>query len=166
MYKNTLPIPKENYHIWAERKTTNVSIIQQSAVFGTIIGEIAGAIIGTALGSLVMNLTGILIGFTAGVILGALAGLLTGIVIGEIAGASGGPSVGAYAGMIFGSLLGIIAGLSIPESGRASVHALQIPALSALTLSRFETVSLFVFLFCILGTLVGVWVAGKNHKGK
>ncbi|MBT3339127.1 MAG: hypothetical protein HN855_10355 [Anaerolineae bacterium] len=166
MYKDTLSL-SENYRIWSQaQEMPRVSLLQQSAVFGAIIGEIAGAIIGTATGFLTMNLTGILLGFTAGVILGALTGLLTGIIVGKIAGTSGGPSVGAYAGMAFGTFLGAITGLFIPETIRASIHALQVPALSALALSRFEMVSLFAFLLCILGTLVGVWVAGKNYAVK
>ena len=67
-------------------------------------------------------------------------------------------------GMVLGPILGTIIGLFIPDSIRMSASTLQIPVLNAITSSRFETVSLFAFLFCILGTLVGVWVSGKNYK--
>ncbi len=170
MYKNILLIPKENQRVWSQRKetsnTTRISLVQQSAVLGIILGEIAGAIIGTAIGFLAMNLTSILLGFTAGIILGAFTGLLIGIVVSKTAGTSGGTSIGAYSGMGVGAILGIIAGLLIPDSVRTSVYALHTPMLSALALSRFETISFFAFLLCILGTLVGVWVAGKNYEPK
>ena len=170
MYKNILLIPKENQSVWSQRKetsnTTRIRLLQQSAVLGIIIGEIVGAIVGTTIGFLATNLTSILLGFTAGVILGALAGLLTGIVVSKAAGTSGGTSIGAYSGMGVGALLGIIAGLLIPGSIRTSVYALHAPMLSAVALSRFEIISFFAFLLCILGTVVGVWVAGKNYEPK
>jgi len=161
------PISKENYQIRTQGKAArSFSFIQQNAILGTIIGEIAGALIGTAMGTLTANLTGILFGFTAGIILGALSGMLTGIVVGKIAGANGGTSVGAYAGMLFGALQGALIGIFIPETLRADLHALQVSGLSALTLSRFETVSVFAFLLCVLGAFIGVWVAGKNYESK
>ncbi|MBI5824837.1 MAG: hypothetical protein HZB18_12475 [Chloroflexi bacterium] len=148
----------------AINKTVEINLNQQSAIFGGIVGEISGALLGTATGALTMNLTGILMGFTAGVILGALAGLLIGLVVSRTAGSSGGPSIGAYTGMGTGAILGVMIGLLIPNSLRMSANTLHIPVLNALTSSRFETVALFAFLLCILGTVVGVWIGGKNYK--
>ena len=174
MQKNALSISKGRNRASSQiKETTNsnakstmvgVGFTQQSAVFGGILGEITGAIMGTLTGAITMNLTGILMGFTAGVMLGALAGALIGIAVSQTAGRNGGPSIGAFTGMVLGPILGTIIGLFIPDSIRMSASTLQIPVLNAITSSRFETVSLFAFLFCILGTLVGVWVSGKNYK--
>ena len=174
MQKNALSISKGRNRASSQiKETTNsnakstmvgVGFTQQSAVFGGILGEITGAIMGTLTGAITMNLTGILMGFTAGVMLGALAGSLIGIAVSQTAGSNGGPSIGAFTGMVLGPILGTIIGLFIPDSIRMSASTLQIPVLNAITSSRFETVSLFAFLFCILGTLVGVWVSGKNYK--
>ena len=174
MQKNALSISKGRNRASSQiKETTNsnakstmvgVGFTQQSAVFGGILGEITGAIMGTLTGAITMNLTGILMGFTAGVMLGALAGSLIGIAVSQTAGRNGGPSIGAFTGMVLGPILGTIIGLFIPDSIRMSASTLQIPVLNAITSSRFETVSLFAFLFCILGTLVGVWVSGKNYK--
>ncbi len=174
MQKNALSVSKGRNRASSQIKETSysnakgtmigVGFTQQSAVFGGILGEITGAIIGTLTGAITMNLTGILMGFTAGVMLGALAGSLIGIAVSQTAGSNGGPSIGAFTGMVLGPILGTIIGLFIPDSIRMSASTLQIPVLNAITSSRFETVSLFAFLFCILGTMVGVWVSGKNYK--
>ncbi|HQV63653.1 MAG TPA: hypothetical protein PKV19_06590 [Anaerolineales bacterium] len=174
MQKNALSISKGRNRASSQIKETaysnakdtiiGIGFTQQSAVFGGILGEITGAIMGTLTGAITMNLTGILMGFTAGVMLGALAGSLIGIAVSQTAGSNGGPSIGAFTGMVLGPILGTIIGLFIPDSIRMSASTLQIPVLNAITSSRFETVSLFAFLFCILGTLVGVWVSGKNYK--
>jgi hypothetical protein len=174
MQKNALSISKGRNRASSQIKETaysnakdtiiGIGFTQQSAVFGGILGEITGAIMGTLTGAITMNLTGILMGFTAGVMLGALAGSLIGIAVSQTAGRNGGPSIGAFTGMLLGPILGTIIGLFIPDSIRMSASTLQIPVLNAITSSRFETVSLFAFLFCILGTLVGVWVSGKNYK--
>lgn len=174
MQKNALSISKGRNRASSQIKETaysnakdtiiGIGFTQQSAVFGGILGEITGAIMGTLTGAITMNLTGILMGFTAGVMLGALAGALIGIAVSQTAGSNGGPSIGAFTGMVLGPILGTIIGLFIPDSIRMSASTLQIPVLNAITSSRFETVSLFAFLFCILGTLVGVWVSGKNYK--
>ena len=174
MQKNALSISKGRNRASSQIKETaysnakdtviGIGFTQQSAVFGGILGEITGAIMGTLTGAITMNLTGILMGFTAGVMLGALAGSLIGIAVSQTAGRNGGPSIGAFTGMVLGPILGTIIGLFIPDSIRMSASTLQIPVLNAITSSRFETVSLFAFLFCILGTLVGVWVSGKNYK--
>ncbi|MCP4139829.1 MAG: hypothetical protein GY755_05980 [Chloroflexi bacterium] len=170
MYKNTFLTLKENQKARSQRKETfntkRISLLQQSAIFGIIIGELAGAIIGISIGFLATNLTSILLGFTAGIVFGAFTGLLIGIVVSKTAGTSGGTSVGAYSGMSVGAILGMIAGLLIPDSVRASVYALQKPMLSALALSRFETIFFISFLLSVLGTFVGVWVAGKNYEPK
>lgn len=172
MQKNALSISKGRNRASSQiKEATNskdaiigAGLTQQSAVFGGILGEITGAIMGTLTGAITMDLTGILMGFTAGVMLGALAGSLIGIAVSQTAGRNGGPSIGAFTGMVLGPILGTIIGLFIPDSIRMSASTLQIPVLNAITSSRFETVSLFAFLFCILGTLVGVWVSGKNYK--
>ena len=172
MQKNALSISKGRNRASSQiKEATNskgaiigAGLTQQSAVFGGILGEITGAIMGTLTGAITMDLTGILMGFTAGVMLGALAGSLIGIAVSQTAGRNGGPSIGAFTGMVIGPILGTIIGLFIPDSIRMSASALQIPVLNAITSSRFEIVSLFAFLFCILGTLVGVWVSGKNYK--
>ena len=36
------------------------------------------------------------------------------------------------------------------------------PVLDALVIGRFETIVLFSFLLCVLGTMVGAWVSGRN----
>lgn len=173
MQKNTLSISKERQHAWSQTKKTayqitknkaaGIDLTRQSAVFGGILGEIIGAVIGTATGALTMNLTGILMGFTAGILLGALTGLIIGMAVSKTAGTSGGASIGAYTGMGLGPVLGTIFGLMIPDSIRMSLNAQHLPVLNVLTSSRFETISFFAFLLCILGTMVGVWVSGKNY---
>jgi hypothetical protein len=169
MPKDTLSLSKESQYTWSHakesaQKTAKANLTKQSAVLGGIIGEIAGAIIGSVTGTLTMNLTGILMGFTAGVILGALTGILTGLVVSKTAGSSGGPSIGAYSGMGFGAILGASIGLLIPNSLRMNDIFLHTPVLNTLASSRFEAVSFFAFLLCILGALVGVWVSGINYK--
>ena len=174
MPKNALSISKESHQAWSQTKeivfsnekykVTETTLLRQSAISGGIVGEIAGAIIGTVTGALAANLTGILMGFTIGVLLGALTGLLTGIIVSKTAGTNGGPSIGAYSGMGFGAILGTIVGLLIPDSIRMSANTLHTPVLNALVSSRFETISLFAFLLCILGALIGVWVSGRNYK--
>jgi hypothetical protein len=36
------------------------------------------------------------------------------------------------------------------------------PVLDALVIGRFETIVLFAFLLCVLGTMIGAWVSGQN----
>ena len=158
------PIQNEKHQILIQGKApSNFSFIQQNGMFGMIIGEVAGVLIGVSIGALTASLTGILVGFTAGIILGAFSGLLTGSVVGKIAGTTGGASIGGYAGMFLGALQGAAIGVFLPESLITELHALEISSLSALTLSRFETVSIFALIFCVIGAFIGVWVAGKNH---
>jgi len=164
MIKNTLSTSKGSQSVWpAYSSLVEFNLPKQSALFGSILGEVTGAILGAATGALTMNLTGILMGFTAGVLLGALTGFIIGIIVARLAGTSGGPSIGAFAGMGLGALHGTAFGLIIPDSIRMSAGALQITLLNVITASRFETVSFFAFLFCILGSIVGVWVSGKNY---
>jgi len=111
-----------------------------------------------------METIGTLMGFTAGVILGALAGILVGVVVSKTAGASGGPSIGAYSGMGTGAILGAMVGMVIPDTLRMSPILLGTPVLETLVSSRTETIAFFAFLFSILGTIVGVWVSGKNYR--
>jgi len=165
MIKNTLSVSEGSQPGWSVyNASVKFSLPKQSALFGGILGEVAGAILGTATGALTMDLTGILLGFTAGIIIGAVSGTLIGLIVSRLAGISGGAGVGAYAGMGIGAVLGMMFGLMIPESVRLSANTMNIPVLNALTSSRFETVSLFAFLVCILGTLVGVWVGGRNYR--
>lgn len=162
MQKNASFLTRERTRPWATTKPE--SITRKSVVLGGIVGEITGAIIGTLTGALTMDLTGALMGFTIGVILGALAGIVVGMIVGKIAGTNGGPSIGAYSGMGTGALLGAMIGMLIPDTLRTSPILLQTPVLETLASSRFETIALFAFLLCLLGTAVGVWVSGKNYK--
>lgn len=170
MQKNTSSIARDTQPAWRstnsviDRSEESASFLRQSAVLGGIVGEIGGALIGTVTGSLTMELTGTLMGFTAGIILGALVGILVGMVVGQAAGTGGGPSIGAYTGMGIGALLGAIFGFLTPDSIRFSPILLRTPVLERLAESRFETIAFFAFLLCILGTGVGVWVAGKNYR--
>jgi len=172
MHKNTSSLRRDTQPAWAstqrvmDRSAESASLIRQSAVLGGIVGEIGGALIGTVTGSLTLDLTGTLMGFTQGVILGALVGILVGMVVGKTAGTGGGPSIGAYTGMGTGALLGVIIGFLTPDSLRFSPILLHTPVLETLASSRFETIAFFAFLMCILGTAVGVWVAGKNYRPK
>jgi len=162
MQKNASFLARERTQAWAPTQTT--SLTRQSAVTGAIVGEIAGAIIGTLTGFLTMDLTGALMGFTVGVILGAFAGILVGMVVSKTAGATGGPSIGAYTGMGTGAVLGAMIGMLIPDYLRTSPILQQTRVLETLASSRFETIAFFAFLLCLLGTAVGVWVAGKNYE--
>jgi len=164
MQKNASFLTRERSKDWVSTKTT--SITRKSAMLGGIVGEISGAILGTVTGSLTGDLTGTLLGFTAGVILGALAGILVGLVAGKLAGTSGGPSIGAFSGMGFGAFLGMLIGVLTPNSIRFSPLLINTPVLETFASSRFETVAFFAFTFCILGTAIGVWVAGMNYKSK
>jgi len=170
MQKNTSSLRRDTQPAWVstnsvvDRSGESASLIRQSAVLGGIVGEIGGALIGTVTGSLTLDLTGTLMGFTAGVILGALVGTLVGMVVGKIAGEIGGPSIGAYTGMGTGALLGAIYGYLMPDSIRFSSILMRTPMLETLASSRFETIAFFAFLVCLLGTAVGVWVAGKNYR--
>ena len=160
MQKNASFLTRER--TWATTKT--ISITRQSAVTGAIVGEIAGAIIGTITGALTMDLTGALMGFTVGIILGALVGIVVGMVVSKTAGANGGPSIGAYSGMGTGAILGAMIGMFVPNALRMSPMILQTRILETLASSRFETIAFFAFLVCLLGTAVGVWVAGRNYE--
>lgn len=170
MHKNTSSLRRDTQPAWAstqramDRSGESASLIRQSAVLGGIVGEIGGALIGSVTGSLTLDMTGTLMGFTMGVILGALVGILVGMLVGKAAGTSGGPSIGAYTGMGMGAFLGAIISSLVPDSMRFSPILLRTPVLERLAESRFETIALFAFLFCILGTAVGVWVAGKNYR--
>ncbi len=165
MIKNTLSASEGSQPAWpAYDSLVKFNLSKQSALFGSILGEVTGAILGAATGALTMNLTGILMGFTAGVLLGALTGFIVGIIVARLAGTSGGPSIGAFAGMGLGALHGTAFGFLIPDSIRMSAGALQITLLNVITASRFETISFFAFLFCIIGSIVGVWVSGKNYR--
>ena len=169
MQKNASSLTRDTQPVWTSTNDTDystktVSLIQQSAVLGSIVGEIGGAMIGTVTGFLTMDLTGILMGFTAGVLLGALTGILVGMVVSKTAGASGRPSIGAYSGMGTGAFLGAVLGTFIPDAFRLAPMLQRTPVLETLASSRFETIAFFAFLLCLLGTAVGVWVGGKNYR--
>jgi len=60
------------------------------------------------------------------------------------------------------AILGLIVGALIPPSLRMSANTQGMPVLDALMMGRFETAMLTSFLLSILGTMVGVWIGGKN----
>jgi hypothetical protein len=64
--------------------------------------------------------------------------------------------------MVFGGVFGMLIGALIPPAWRMSAQTEGLPLLDALMLGRFETAMLISFPLSILGTVVGVWVAGKN----
>jgi hypothetical protein len=109
-----------------------------------------------------MTLNGILVGLIVGLLLGLIAGALTAALTARIAGTAGGIGVGYFTGMIFGGIFGMFLGALIPPSLRMSANTAGIPVLDALMMGRFETAMLASFLFSILATMVGAWVAGQN----
>ncbi len=176
MSKSTLSISKGHSHTWSptneitrpskagKRKAAAKTdmLVQESVFSGCMLGTVAGAILGAATGALTMNWNGVFTGFVLGLSLGTLTGSLIGAVTARTAGRTGGPAIGAYTGMGLGAILGAVVGLLIPNSIRMSANTLETPVLNALVSSRFETAALFFFLLCVLGTIVGVWVGGKN----
>jgi hypothetical protein len=149
--KHTLPLLK--------KESRNRSLMSKSLVFGGLLGATLGALFGAALGALTATLNGVLIGLFLGLVPGTLAGALTAALTVKIAGTTG---VGYFAGMIFGALFGMILGTLIPASVWADVYRSGLPFVEGLMVSRFETVIHISFLFSILATIVGVWVAGRN----
>lgn len=150
-------------HTGKRKKTSKIDMLIQESVFlGCVLGLVAGSLLGFVTGALTMNTQGTLAGTVLGSLLGILSGSLIGAVTARTAGRSGGPAVGAYTGMGLGAFLGAIAGLLIPNSVRMSALVLETPVLNVIASSRFETVAFFFFLLCILGTIIGVIVGGRN----
>jgi len=154
---------KDPYSSWIKKSLSDKAILQTSVNLGAAIGGIFGALIGAGLGAITRNLNGILLGLVIGLVLGVVTGALTAALTVKIAGTTGGIGVGLYTGMLFGGFLGMILGALIPTSLRVSAHTEALPMLDALTMGRFETSMLTGFLLSILGTIVGVWIGGKNE---
>jgi hypothetical protein len=127
-----------------------------------LLGAVFGGLIGAGAGAITMTLNGILVGLIVGLLLGLIAGALTAALTARIAGTAGGIGVGYFTGMIFGGIFGMFLGALIPPSLRMSANTAGIPVLDALMMGRFETAMLASFLFSILATMVGAWVAGQN----
>lgn len=140
----------------------NDPLMKKSIFLGSGLGLFFGGLLGAGLGAITQTMNGILVGLAAGVGLGLLTGAATGALTARVAGTTGGVSFGAYAGMGLGALIGGVIGMLIPTSLRMSANTQDLPVLDALTLSRFEVMVFFGFFLCILGTLVGAWVSGRN----
>lgn len=153
---------KDPYGHWVEKSLINKPILQTSMIWGSGIGGISGALIGLGLGAITRTVNGILLGLVIGLILGAMTGALTAALTVKIAGTTGGIGVGFYTGMLFGGFFGTIIGFLIPNSLRISAHTEGLPMLDALAMGRFETAMLTGFLLSTLGTIVGVWIGGRN----
>lgn len=134
----------------------------KSLTMGARLGVIGGLMIGALAGLITVTWAGVFIGALAGALLGLITGAATGYAVSEFAGTSGGVSVGAYTGMALGALLGLVIGALIPDAMRESLNTQNTPMLDALVNGRFETAILIGFLLCVLGTMVGAWVGGKN----
>ena len=154
---------KDPYSSWIKKSLGDRAILQASVNLGAVIGGLFGALIGTGLGAITKSLTGILIGLVIGLVLGVVTGALTAALTAKIAGTTGGIGVGFYTGMLFGGFLGTLIGALIPTSLRLSAHTEGLPMLDALMMGRFETSMLTGFLLSTLGTIVGVWIGGKNE---
>ena len=153
---------KDPYDPWIKKSLTDQPLMQKSIFLGMVIGATFGALIGAGFGAITMTLNGILVGFVIGLVLGVVTGALTAALTVKTAGTTGGIGVGYFTGMVFGAVLGMILGLLIPTALWMRVHTAALPVLDGLMISRFETVIHISFLFSVLATVVGVWVAGKN----
>ncbi|HLO31867.1 MAG TPA: hypothetical protein VK249_22145 [Anaerolineales bacterium] len=154
---------RDPFSRWAKKSLIEKPILQTSIILGTVIGGIFGALIGVGLGAITRSLSAILIGLFIGLVLGMVTGAVTAALTVKIAGTTGGVGVGFYTGMVFGGFLGMVLGALIPTSLRLSAHTEGLPMLDALMLGRFETAMLTGFLLSTLGTIVGVWIGGKNE---
>src|SRR5215211_1116415 len=153
---------KDPYNVWVEKSLREKPILQTSIILGAAIGAIFGAVIGAGLGALTRSFSGMLIGLVIGLLLGVVTGALTAALTVKTAGTTGGIGVGYFTGMLFGGVFGLIVGALIPPSLRMSANTQGMPVLDALMMGRFETAMLTSFLLSILGTMVGVWIGGKN----
>ena len=140
--------------------------MRKSIISGSAIGTICGALIGAGLGAITRSLNGTLIGLSIGLVLGFITGAITAALTVKTAGTTGGVGVGYYTGMLFGGLFGMLIGALIPTSLRLSVHTEGLPVLDAFAMGRFATAILMGFVLSILGTVVGVWIGGKNSADK
>jgi len=140
----------------------NQNIMPGSLTSGSTLGLLAGGLLGGGLGAITGNMNGILTGAGIGAALGLLDGILVAALTVRTAGTNGGVSIGAYTGMGAGSVIGFIVGMLIPTSLRMSANTEGLPVLDALVLGRFETVVLFSFFLCVIGTMVGTWISGRN----
>ena len=137
-------------------------MMQKSLLFGGISGSLLGTVVGAGLGLITATLNGVLVGAAAGFALGILTGIPVAALTVRTAGTTEGVSVGAYTGMGLGALIGGVVGAAIPKSVLMSAGTEGMPVLDAFILGRFETIVLFAFLLCVLGTMVGAWVSGRN----
>jgi hypothetical protein len=154
---------KDPFSVWAQKSLAEKSIVKPSIILGTVIGAICGALIGGGLGAITGSFNGILIGLLIGLILGLATGALSAALTVKIAGTTGGIGVGFYTGMVFGGIFGMSVGALIPTSWLMSAHTEGLPMLDAFTMGHFETAMLIGFLLSTLGTIVGVWIGGKNE---
>jgi len=153
---------KDPFSLWAKKSLAEKSITKPSIALGAFLGAICGALIGGALGGITRSFSGILIGLVIGLVLGVVTGALTAALTVKTAGTTGGIGVGYFTGMVFGGFFGMLVGILIPTSLRMSAHTEGLPVLDALMLGRFETAILISFLLSIVGTIVGIWIGGKN----
>lgn len=153
---------KDPFSTWAERSLPEPSITKSSIVLGAVLGAILGTLFGGGLGAITKSFQGILIGLGIGLSLGIVTGALTAALTVKIAGRTGGIGAGYFVGMVFGGVFGMLVGMLIPPAWRMSAQTAGLPLLDALMLGRFETAMLISFPLSILGTVVGVWVGGKN----
>jgi hypothetical protein len=154
---------KDPYRSWLKKSFHDKPLLRTSVTWGTVIGGVSGALTGVGLGSITRSLNGVLIGLGVGLVLGVLTGALTAALTVKTAGTTGGIGVGFYTGMFFGGILGTTLGALIPTSLRMSAHTEGLPMLDALAMGRFETAMLTGFLLSTLGTIVGVWIGGRNE---
>ena len=153
---------KDPFRLWAKQSLAEESITKPSIALGAVVGASSGALIGGGLGAITTSLNGILIGLVIGLFLGVVTGALTAALTVKTASTTGGIGVGYFTGMVFGGVFGIIVGILIPTSWRLRAHTEGLPVLDALVIGRFETAVLLSFLLSILGTVVGIWIGGKN----
>jgi len=154
---------KDPFSVWAQKTLAEKSIARPSMILGTLIGAVCGALIGGGMGAITRSFDGILIGLVIGLILGTVTGALSAALTVKIAGTTGGIGVGFYTGMLAGGFFGTFVGALIPPAWLMGAHTEGLPMLDALMMGRFETAMLIGFLLSTLGTIVGVWIGGKNE---
>lgn len=137
-------------------------LYKKSIIFGASIGTAFGALVGAITGSLSLTWYGVLYCLAWGAGIGLVTGIVVSILAVRTAGDSGGVSYGAYAGMLAGAVIGGVFGAFIPDSFRAAIISLDNLILSVLAEGRFAIGVLMSFLVCLVGTMVGSWVAGRN----
>lgn len=155
---------KDPFSTWEKESLTDQLIAKPSIRLGAAIGTVFGALMGAGLGAITGNLNGILTGLVIGLLLGVVTGALTAALTVKTAGTTGGVGVGYFTGMLFGGLFGMIIGVLIPTSWRLSANTEGMPVLDALMMGRLETAIMVSFALSVLGTMVGVWIGGKNQS--